>query len=95
MRILRVAGPLISKADVVHVHSNGLLAETAGLIADRRGKPVVLTLYGTEIWHYRPQAGTRRPVHAALPGAPRASPSTARACSTARGNSASTAPACR
>ena len=40
-RILRVAGPLLAKADVVHVHSNGLLAEMAGWIAARRGKPVV------------------------------------------------------
>ena len=25
------------------------------LLARRRGKPVVLTLYGTEIWHYEPK----------------------------------------
>jgi glycosyltransferase involved in cell wall biosynthesis len=35
------------------VHSNGLLAELGVLLARRAGKPVVLTLYGTEIWHYR------------------------------------------
>lgn len=52
-RIWRDAGPVIRHADVVHVHSNGLLAEAAGLLAARRGKPLVLTLYGTEIWHYR------------------------------------------
>ena len=52
-RIRRDAGPVIDSADVVHVHSNGLLAETAALLAARRGKRVVLTLYGTEIWHYR------------------------------------------
>jgi glycosyltransferase involved in cell wall biosynthesis len=57
MQIFRAAGPLIAKADVVHVHSNGMLAETAGLIAVRRGKPVVLTLYGTEVWHYRRKRG--------------------------------------
>lgn len=51
-RILRDAAPVIDRADVVHVHSNGLLAEVAGLLARRRRKPVVLTLYGTEIWHY-------------------------------------------
>jgi glycosyltransferase involved in cell wall biosynthesis len=56
-RILRVVGPLLSRADVVHVHSNGLLAEMAGWVAARRGKPVVLTLYGTEIWHYRRPKG--------------------------------------
>ena len=52
-RIARVAGPIIADADVVHVHSNGLLAEYCARLAVRRGKPVVLTLYGTEIWHYR------------------------------------------
>lgn len=49
-----LAGP-IARADVVHVHSNGLLAEMAVLIARRAAKPVVLTLYGTEIWHYAPK----------------------------------------
>jgi glycosyltransferase involved in cell wall biosynthesis len=55
-RIKREAEPLISSADVVHVHSNGLLPEIAAGIAHRLGKPVVLTLYGTEIWHYRRKA---------------------------------------
>jgi glycosyltransferase involved in cell wall biosynthesis len=52
-RIRRVAGPLIRAADIVHVHSNGLLPEVGAGLARRLGKPVVLTLYGTEIWHYR------------------------------------------
>ena len=47
--------PAIARADVVHVHSNGLLPELAALMAARARKPVVLTLYGTEIWHYRPR----------------------------------------
>src|SRR6185436_17904993 len=47
--------PRLVQADVVHVHSNGLLAELAVLLARRRRKPVVLTLYGTEIWHYEPK----------------------------------------
>jgi glycosyltransferase involved in cell wall biosynthesis len=47
--------PALARADVVHVHSNGLLAELAVLEARRAGKPVVLTLYGTEIWHYEPR----------------------------------------
>jgi glycosyltransferase involved in cell wall biosynthesis len=47
--------PTLDRADVVHVHSNGLLAELGVLLARRRGKPVVLTLYGTEIWHYAPK----------------------------------------
>jgi glycosyltransferase involved in cell wall biosynthesis len=56
-RILRVAGPVLARADLVHVHGNGLLPEMAGWVAARRGKPVVLTLYGTEIWHYRRHKG--------------------------------------
>jgi glycosyltransferase involved in cell wall biosynthesis len=54
-RIQRALEPAIDRADVVHVHSNGLLAELAVLLAKRRAKPVVLTLYGTEIWHYAPK----------------------------------------
>jgi glycosyltransferase involved in cell wall biosynthesis len=52
-RIGAVAGPIIAGSDVVHVHSNGLLPEYCARLAARAGKPVVLTLYGTEIWHYR------------------------------------------
>lgn len=52
-RIMRAAEPAFRRADVVHIHSNGLLAEAAGMLARRLGKPTVLTLYGTEIWHYR------------------------------------------
>jgi glycosyltransferase involved in cell wall biosynthesis len=54
-RIWRAIAPIIEGAEIVHVHSNGLLAELAVLIARRLGKPVVLTLYGTEIWHYAPK----------------------------------------
>jgi glycosyltransferase involved in cell wall biosynthesis len=54
----RALSPGLDASDVVHVHSNGLLSELAVLLARRRGKPVVLTLYGTEIWHYR----ARQPV---------------------------------
>lgn len=55
VRVQRALGPALERADVVHVHSNGLLAELAVLFACRRNKPVVLTLYGTEIWHYAPK----------------------------------------
>ena len=55
VRIARAARPLIAAADVVHVHSNGLLAEIGALLAERAQTPVVLTLYGTEIWHYAPK----------------------------------------
>ena len=54
-RIRRDAAALIRAADVVHVHSNGLLPEVGARLAHRLGTPVVLTLYGTEIWHYRPK----------------------------------------
>ena len=55
LRIARAARSSIAAADVVHVHSNGLLAEMGALLAERARKPVVLTLYGTEIWHYAPK----------------------------------------
>ena len=54
-RLLKLLTPAIARADVVHAHSNGLLAELAVIFARRAGKPVVLTLYGTEIWHYAPK----------------------------------------
>jgi glycosyltransferase involved in cell wall biosynthesis len=56
-RIQRALAPLIARADVVHAHSNGLLSEVAVLAAARANKPVVLTLYGTEIWHYQRKRG--------------------------------------
>lgn len=55
--IWRACAPALARADVVHVHSNGLLPEVAVLLARRAGTPVLLTLYGTEIWHYRPRRG--------------------------------------
>jgi glycosyltransferase involved in cell wall biosynthesis len=47
-----------AQADLLHLHSNGLLIEAAAAWARRRRVPYVLTLYGTEIWHYR----RRRPI---------------------------------
>ena len=55
--IWRAAAPLIADADVVHLHSNGLLTEIGAAVAARLGRPYVLTLYGTEIWHYHPKRG--------------------------------------
>jgi glycosyltransferase involved in cell wall biosynthesis len=55
LAIWRHARRAIAAADIVHVHSNGLLAEVAAFVAARANKPVVMTLYGTEIWHYRPK----------------------------------------
>src|SRR5262245_55335068 len=42
-----------SEADVLHLHSNGLIVEVAAAWASARRKPYILTLYGTEIWHFR------------------------------------------
>jgi glycosyltransferase involved in cell wall biosynthesis len=55
--IVSAARPSIQAADVVHLHSNGLIVEVASWVAERAGKPCVLTLYGTEIWHYKPKKG--------------------------------------
>jgi glycosyltransferase involved in cell wall biosynthesis len=52
-RIGAVAGQIIADSDLVHIHSNGLLPEYCARLAVKANKPVVLTLYGTEIWHYR------------------------------------------
>jgi glycosyltransferase involved in cell wall biosynthesis len=52
-RVARTVTPLIASADLVHLHSNGLLTEVSAHVAAQRGLPTVLTLYGTEIWHYR------------------------------------------
>ncbi len=54
-RVWRGMSAALARADLVHVHSNGLLPELGVLLARREGKPVVLTLYGTEIWHYQPR----------------------------------------
>ena len=57
LRIRRDTAAILAAADIVHVHSNGLLAEVSARLARGLRKPVVLTLYGTEIWHYRRRFG--------------------------------------
>lgn len=47
-----------NRADVLHLHSNGLIIEVAASWARRNQLPYLLTLYGTEIWHYK----QRRPI---------------------------------
>jgi glycosyltransferase involved in cell wall biosynthesis len=47
-----------SRTDLLHLHSNGLIIEVAATWARRHRVPYLLTLYGTEIWHYR----RRRPI---------------------------------
>jgi glycosyltransferase involved in cell wall biosynthesis len=51
--ISRALDEVAAGADLLHLHSNGLIVEAAASWARRRGVPCVLTLYGTEIWHYR------------------------------------------
>jgi glycosyltransferase involved in cell wall biosynthesis len=46
------ADPLVKAADVVHIHSNTWMNQVAARLARRRGKPYLLTHYGTEIWHH-------------------------------------------
>jgi glycosyltransferase involved in cell wall biosynthesis len=55
--IHRVVAPLLAQTDLVHLHGNGLLTEAVSWVATRHRTPTILTLYGTEIWHYR-----RKPV---------------------------------
>jgi glycosyltransferase involved in cell wall biosynthesis len=45
----------LGASDILHLHSNGVIIEAAARFARGRGIPHVLTLYGTEIWHYRPK----------------------------------------
>ena len=47
----------ISEADVVHVHSNTFMNQVSAVLASQRGRPFILTHYGTEIWHFRPKRG--------------------------------------
>jgi glycosyltransferase involved in cell wall biosynthesis len=46
------AAPLLERADVVHVHSSTWVNQVTARLAARRGKPYLLTHYGTEIWHH-------------------------------------------
>ena len=48
-----LSGRVADRADLLHLHSNGLIIEAAAVWAGQRRIPYVLTLYGTEIWHYR------------------------------------------
>ena len=52
LRIAWHAAPLVRRSDLVHLHSNGLLVEMVSWLAQRFGIPTLLTMYGTEIWHY-------------------------------------------
>ena len=53
-RIMLQARRSVGHADVVHLHSNGLIVEAAGDVARRLRRPYVITLYGTDVWHHSP-----------------------------------------
>src|SRR6187399_538772 len=52
-RINRALDESAAGSNLLHLHSNGLIVEVAAAWAARRNIPYVLTLYGTEIWHYK------------------------------------------
>jgi glycosyltransferase involved in cell wall biosynthesis len=52
LRMLATAASPIRGCDLVHFHGNGLLVETAQLLARLHARPYVMTLYGTDIWHH-------------------------------------------
>lgn len=51
--IHEVLDQVATGADLLHLHSNGLLIEAAASWAHQHRVPYVLTMYGTEIWHYK------------------------------------------
>jgi len=51
-QIIRLAAPMVRRADLVHLHSNGLLIELSSWLARHQRTPTVFTIYGTEIWHF-------------------------------------------
>jgi hypothetical protein len=57
--IARTLDEAAAGADLLHLHSNGLIIEAAAAWAKRRGRPYALTLYGTEIWHIAAPAWLR------------------------------------
>lgn len=54
VRMTRGAAASIRSADLVHLHGNGFIVETARFLAERWRKPYVITLYGTDVWHHDP-----------------------------------------
>lgn len=52
-QVNKALNDLASGAALLHLHSNGLIVEAAASWARRHRVPHILTLYGTEIWHYK------------------------------------------
>lgn len=46
-------------SDLIHLHSNGLIIETGQRLARQYGKPYVITLYGTDVWHHDARRNAR------------------------------------
>ncbi len=53
-RMARRIRASVRDADLVHLHSNGLVIEVAGVLARRLRVPSIVTLYGTDVWHHDP-----------------------------------------
>lgn len=51
-RMAHGAAGSIAAADLVHLHGNGFIIETARYLAVRWKKPYIITLYGTDVWHH-------------------------------------------
>jgi len=54
-RIGVAAARAFRDADLVHLHSNGFIIDVAGWMAARLARPAVVTLYGTDVWHFDPE----------------------------------------
>jgi glycosyltransferase involved in cell wall biosynthesis len=49
----------IASSELIHLHSNGLIVETAAYLARALRKPYLITLYGSEVWHHSPAQNRR------------------------------------
>jgi glycosyltransferase involved in cell wall biosynthesis len=51
-RMAMGAQDVVRASDLVHLHGNGFIVEVGQFLARRYGKPYVITLYGTDVWHH-------------------------------------------
>ena len=59
VRLAAASARAFRGVDLVHLHSNGFIIDVAGWMAARLGRPTVLTLYGTDVWHFDAQRHRR------------------------------------
>jgi glycosyltransferase involved in cell wall biosynthesis len=52
IRLAAAARRALASADLVHLHSNGFIIDVSGWMAGRLRRPTVITLYGTDVWHF-------------------------------------------